>query len=437
MKTILVQTMLIMALFLWGCNIITEASGSFEEMQISGRLQGMSDDDDPNAKYRFFRFHLRQFDTTIGGTFETFDLKSYASFSSMPKQVSTYDGISENYYCSRIDYGYTRDDQVHIVFTDREQRQWIYRAKLGEETLHGSLSRMQFNMSQSIPIDDLDYLLAEDAQYYKENKDQNMDALMNNQIVLSLMDKSSDRSLQCIYYYRKNTVTFSLPETLDLESLCSPSVSHCNNLRLAVIGSIPVMHPKDVFNRKELFSASLDDCDINNRTRTLFLRDNPFTLLRISRDNRIPFIATAILYEDGNGNGSWDREENEKIYAALADQILVFYKNSSDSDEAFSIYGMDENAETLNTPTFTQDTFGSESGWFTFSENIQADPMFDETPNHTTPFYRPVQSVNRIDNMVMRLQAIEGSSLGCYVDPNNNKNLLPRCKRVFPILIQK
>ena len=133
------------------CTQINDVTGSFEESVNSGRIQASGID-----TRRFFRFHLRQFNHEIGGTFESFDMSGYDMFQQVPLYMTNALNL---YYCARIDYGYVRDNTAHIVFTDKEQRQWMVSLDLGNASLSGTIVRVNHNNQANVYLSDADYLM--------------------------------------------------------------------------------------------------------------------------------------------------------------------------------------------------------------------------------------------------------------------------------------
>lgn len=396
---------------LMGCNRIEEATGSFEESPESGRLNVKID-----GNYRFFRFHLRQFDTDIGGTFETFDLPSFKAFSQMPLIM---DKANEDYYCSRIDYGYVRNQDVRIVFTDREQRQWIIDTKLGDERLHGSMLRTKFNHASMMTLHDLDYLLPEDVEYYQAHALDVDDETTVDQMILTQMDKKSDKPLNCIYYQKKSTYRFKLPEALDLSSLCEPSVSQCDNLRLAIVGMPWVRNLSEAYSMKEIFSARLDDCDIDDGMRTVYFRDNPFALLKM--DTQSFFVATAFVYIDEDLNGSWNKLQ-EPVIAALNNQYFVFYDDSDDDDVFHSI--------------FQSEQFSQGPQWYAFTNDVENLLLYDLTSHDSEASFHLISKATSVTGDELTLFDIhldDLDNLGCYFTSDEDQ---VQCSGIMPVMLQ-
>ena len=400
----------LVSLFGAGCDQLNSVNGSFEESMESGRLRY------PAAgveTLRFFRFHLRQFDDAVGGTFETFDMSSYEMFTTVPEFMNNPVSF---YYCARIDYGYVRNNQANIVFTDREQRQWMFQTTLGEENLAGSIRRMDYSDLSGYGRAKVDSLLPEDAAYF------NAEAVTEEQIVLQPMRKDSDKSLECLYYFKTTTLKFQLAESPYMD-YCQPSLSQCRSLKLAIIGMFPLKNKMvDTSLFQEVTTVYLDDYDLGpDRIRTVQLRDNPFVTQHAS-PNSI-FIATAIVYEDLDLNGVWDKS-TEPVWAALNNQALLFYSSSPET----TIYGRSNSLEQFEEPTILAHEWPEEPGWHVFSY---------DTDNSTSESYVAIRKMAPDNASVIPLRPvdiIEDWPRECYLRPTFDGQ--SRCSGIFPVLFQ-
>lgn len=417
MKPITLSLLITSAMLMSGCETIWNADGNFEEAENSGRL--MPEWDVPDNTRRYFRLHLKQFDDTLGGTFETFDLLSFESFTQTPQYM---DRSMMRYYCARIDYGYVRDNNAYISFTDREQRHWNIALDLKTTKPYGRLYRTDSNRVEIFNDND-NTLMPEDVAYLKSDFDPNY------QIVFKSMPQLDSRALECVYYFKNTNIDFILPSSLNLKT-CTPSPKQCRSLRLAIIGT-PVQ-PWSKFNdappTKEILTAQLDSYDIDeNQLRTIALRENP----HIFRPNTSGmFIATAIIYQDADLNGKWDKT-NEPIYAALNNQSIVFYEeqpnetiySSSIDGEQSPILQTEENDEKNNINV----------GWHVYNDiSYPLQPQNTNTRilKKLTPTQTPYLSLNAI-NLEPQDPNIEP---GCYVQPTSPQQI--RCTQWLPILLQ-
>ncbi len=402
------------ALSVSGCDQLNSVNGSFEESMESGRLkypvQG-------GETVRFFRFHLRQFDDAVGGTFETFDLSGYEKFTTVPEFMNN---AVSFYYCARIDYGYVRNNQANIVFTDREQRQWLFQARLGEENLSGSIRRMNFNNLSGEVTAELDSLMPEDAAFLESG------GSPDGQMVLQTMRKDSDKSLECIYYFKTSTLKFHFSDAIPLER-CHPSASRCRSLKLAIVGMFP-HHQLKSFEPtlfQDVTTVYLDNYDVGaDRIRTVHLRDNPFVTQYASPDSI--FIATAVVYEDLDQNGVWNKS-SEPVWAALDHQILVFYGSTPET----AIYGRSSDGVLYEEPIIRAEEMPAEPGWHVFSY----DPDNPETASHAA-----IRKMTPDNATVLSLRPIHMDTslpedmLGCYLKPDSGDKT--QCIGILPVLFE-
>lgn len=403
---------MICALFA-GCEMISEANGSFEESVESMRVSSPVVADIPVK--RFFRFHLRQFGNDVGGTFETFDMSNYTQFNEVPVYM---DNALSLYYCARIDYGYVRNDHVYIVFTDREQRQWTFAASLGDKRLAGSLMRSSQVENRQLGRE---YLLPEDqALLNAQNWDRNLKQKAH-QIVLSRMEDSK-RSLDCLYYFKTLVLRFVLPPGLSLAD-CQPSEQNCRTYKLAIGGMLPGGHtfsPENI-QYQHVLNAYLDDCDIDeSNMRTIRLREDPQ-----KGPNAIAapglFLATAFVYEDLDLDDAWD-PYTEPVLATLSEQALVFVRNVSDS----AIYGSDASGSTFETPVIGTRDLAKSEGWH----------VYDDHNVSTGSPWRVVEKLtyNTLDRLTLTLTNASVPHDGCYMYPADETQM--PCDSVFPVLMQ-
>ena len=413
-KTYLLAAVLSLALA--GCDSIWTVNGSFEESSLSGRIHAPMDKD--NATRRYFRLHLRQFDDTIGGTFESFDLDSMEAFARVPEFMEQ---SMNRYYCSRIDYGYVRDGVAYISLTDREQRHWTMTLNLGDKTLHGGLARTDIHRIE-MPSDD--FLMPEDKAYLRDAEESHHAG--NMQIAFEDMGRLGDRALDCVYYFKSREIDFILPAALNLNTLCHPSPQECRNLRLAIIGiqTQPHIIQNDLPPLQEVMSAYLDSCDVDeNRIRTINLRENPHVFTSHSEGF---FVATAIIYDDFNADKTWDKAD-EPIYAMLDSQSLVFYDRKPESD----VYGFAPDRSVYDKPVIELSNMTEFPGWQAYhdsSENVDNNVYIRVlkrlTPNPSKYLY--FKSINIPGNAQ--------TEPGCYIHPNSPNQ--QECQRLLPILLQ-
>ncbi len=397
--------------FAAGCDQYDDVNGSFQEAVNSPRIEVKLDD----HTYRYFRFHLRQFDDAVSGTFETFDMNSYDLFNQVPILM---DNPLNLYYCARIDYGYIRNNSVHIVIRDKEQRQWTFIAKLGKSALSGEIYRTGHSGIALVGADP-EYMLEEDAAYMSESQ------ANTSHFILESM-KDSDASLKCIYYYRSHNLFVVLPESFPLKD-CMPSAKQCHNFRLAIVGTHPV---RKLFNSSpllinEVLSAYLDSCDLqDNYKRSINLRDNPNTRDGI-RSNY--FIATAVIFEDLNMDGIWNTD-TEPVLASLDAQTLMFYDTIPES----SIYGESPEGETYQAPVLSQSQIDSTTGWHLYNDESETTENlpYIRILKHLTPI-----SGNALSLMPIHLNPEDGKSRGCYLHPQDDSKQIA-CDGILPVLVQ-
>ncbi len=406
--TVLFLTALMSMFLLTSCDVIYDVNGSFEESIESGRLNTTLSDENNR---RYFRFHLRQFEDSIGGTFESFDMSSYDTFRQVPLLMSN---TTYFYYCARIDYGYVRSNTVYVVFTDREQRQWLFKAELGKEKLSGQLSRNQYY--GNIELEGSEYLLPEDAAYITNHQDR------REQLILTKMEKQSDKSLNCAYYFRKTEADIILPSDINYHR-CMPSAQECRSLKLAVIGSPATRRiEQTAHNFQEIQTAYLDDCDISSANmRHIILRDNPFISSSILEGDL--YLATVIIYEDIDLNGSWNKN-TEPILATLDNQTLVFYSSVPES----VIYGKNANGISQELPVMDISNLDEKGGWFLFNDSSEINGMM-----------RMVTRLSNESSDRLYLKSINsaaedyGKQRGCYINPTSDDQTA--CAGVLPILL--
>ena len=397
----------------FGCETISEANGSFEESVESARTSSLEVADIPVK--RFFRFHLRQFGNDVGGTFETFDMSSYAQFAEVPVYMSNPLSL---YYCARIDYGYVRNDHVYVVFTDREQRQWTFAASLGDRRLAGSLMRSSLDEGRQLGTE---YLLPEDRAWLTHGEqDRNLIPKVH-QIVLSRMEDSK-RSLQCMYYFKTLVLHFVLPSQLSLDD-CQPSVQNCRSYKLAIGGMLPSSYefsPENI-QYQSVLNAYLDDCDLEEaNTRTIRLREDPKNVPK-AISNAGLFLATAFVYKDLDQDDEWD-PYSEPVLAALSRKSLLFVREVSDT----AVYGNDATGTTFETPVIGAKDLAKTPGWNVYSDSASSSNMS----------WRIVEKMNLGDvewlNLVLSNE--HAPQDGCYMYPTDPAQL--PCDSVFPVLMQ-
>ena len=207
----------------------------------------------------------------------------------MPETVES---RMSSYYCARIESGYVRNGYVNLYFIDKEQRRWLYTGAISE-TIEGSIHRV--SQSDGSKISSRDYLMPQDAAYYQHSSNS------TKQMVLAKRDKEPTNPLSCIYYYKGVDIDFLIPESV-WNHCNDPAL--CHNLRLAIIGMKPIPNWLDSKDTKpivaEFLSATLSDVDRVGTARTIYMRDTPHVKFRNSSGM---FWATAIVYDDANGNG--------------------------------------------------------------------------------------------------------------------------------------
>ena len=408
LKIILIITSCLAMLCISACTQINEVTGSFEESVNSGRIQASEID-----SRRFFRFHLRQFEHEIGGTFESFDMSGYDMFQQVPLYMTNALNL---YYCARIDYGYVRDNTAHIIFTDKEQRQWMVSLELGNSSLSGTIVRVNHGHQTDAYLSDDAYLMPEDAAF-----NQRMDSSEGlSQIDLVPMSADSDDSLNCIYYYNHLNLKVVLPGSLPLLQ-CEPSPQQCHNYRLSIIGGRPQRRliDLDVLRLSEIHSAYLDDCDIQNgMTRSLILRNDPSVISGVTSEL---FIATAIVYKDENLNGLWD-SDSEPVLAYADDQILMFYANVPQS----AIYGESPDEKTYEMPILSEDQIQTTTGWHVY----EAD--FERTEEKVN--WRIISKLRNTSTDTLTMHDIPNAPQGCYI--SSQDELHPQCQGILPVIIQ-
>lgn len=399
-------------LVLWmcsACNFNRDFNGSFEEARGSGRLFWGAVEDPGLDSYRFFRLHLRQFDNEIGGVFETFDMSSIDAFEQVPTFMEY---AVKNYYCARIELGYVRDHTAHVIFKDREQRRWVISLELGEKTLYGSLSRMKMD-STDLATPKTDYLLPQDVAYFAT-------PWGYSQMIFDVMPESSQRSLECIYYYKNTDIDFTIDERL-LETKCSAPRT-CPNLRLGIVGSPPIAKQSlsSLPELSEIVSATLQDCDFKGQIRTISLRDNPNTS---NQWRNSLFLATAIVYDDVDLNGSWDHS-TDPIYAMIDNGALLF-RHEQTQPVFYGSLPEDISPDTrFDDPVISESDFGPLNGWTACSES--------DYPTSQDSVWR-IPTKLQPSSSAFTLRTIEG---GCLFEKrDDDTRSLPLCTGLLPVLL--
>ena len=421
MNRVIRSILLLLCCLCLGCHSNDDITGSYEEADLSGRHL----DGDVSAggfvwtegtPERYFRFHFRQFGDDIGGTFESFDLSSHELFNQIPTYMENTVSL---YYCARIDYGYVRNNTAYIFFTDREQRQWGLVLNTSQDSPVGVLKRAYFNHIGDVKLDDPDYYLQEDVEYFEKLRQGKMPY---SQIALQKMEKDTKRSLDCVYYYKSRKFDVALPVELTNQLLeCEPSMARCDNIKLAVIGMMPQHRIPNSENVQiqEIITARLDDCDITTeRKRMILLRENPYKI--ISANSSGPYIATVIAYKDKNANDQWDSAE-EPIIAALDKQTLVFYDSVPGT-----MYGNSLSGESYEIPIIHEDKFDDSTGWF----------LFNDESSEQMDIYRVIQKLtpHTSDSLILKTIDVQSEDNGCYLSPDGD--FTSDCRGIIPILLQ-
>lgn len=304
---------LLLGILLWtpACSDPSNFEGAYEEDANSGRLNSAV-----SSTRRYHRLRMLQFDTTLGGIIEYFDVGSFDEFQAQPDYVTS---PLQYYHCYRIDSGYVRSNTLYVHYTDPLQQRWQFRFEhdpAKDSIISGTISRLAYNdrviemtgESEDTP------LLEEDMAWYHSG-------LKNThpQISMTEIKGNGKHELDCVGYYRDHTFYVSLPEEIVSGELCSPSPNRCDNLRLGVI--LTRQDGNSVIAR-EYLTARLDayDVDPEQLTRKVRLRELP-EIYANSMGN-VAF-ATVFIYEDSDHNGHWT-ETTDRILASLKDSILVF-----------------------------------------------------------------------------------------------------------------
>lgn len=413
-----------------GCDTEYDCTGSYEESIYSGRHL----DGDASAALvwnygpteRYFRFHLRQFDNDIGGTFETFDLDSRELFTQIPTYM---ENPVSMYYCARIDYGYVRNHTAYVIFTDREQRQWALILDIAKDPPSGELRRANLNRVLNFFYDS-EYYLSEDREYFEKVEQKTMPY---GQIALERMDKDTERSLNCVYYYKNRKFDVILPNELirllnqtPENDGCDPDQANCENYKLAVIGMMPHhrIPGEDIVPFQEVMSARLDNCDLMTvGKRTIYLRENPFNIL--ATNNSQPFFATLIAYKDVNRNNHWD-SAYDPVLAVLDNQTLVFYDHLPGT-----MYGNGLGNAAYQVPVISEGQLDPSTGWFAFSDDSK----------EQSGIYRIIQNLipQTADTLILKYintshSGASDSVGGCNLPPTEAQE--PYCRGLVPILLQ-
>ena len=382
------------------CENDTHVDGAYEESPDSGRILNHYPEIQQHFdNYRFFRFYLRQYGDDVGGIFETFDLPSYFEFSQMPEAVES---RMSSYYCARIESGYVRNGYVNLYFIDKEQRRWLYTGAISE-TIEGSIHRV--SQSDGSKISSRDYLMPQDAAYYQHSSNS------TKQMVLAKRDKEPTNPLSCIYYYKGVDIDFLIPESV-WNHCNDPAL--CHNLRLAIIGMKPIPNWLDSKDTKpivaEFLSATLSDVDRVGTARTIYMRDTPHVKFRNSSGM---FWATAIVYDDANGNGIWDHDEI--IYAGMQDSLLLFLDESSPATYLAQRPNTDSHAlYYLYRPKEAQ------LGWQVVGEK---DQIVDNSA------FRAITSLDEIRSLAAL--STWNDDKGCVFEPSNDDNTAI-CRGMLP-----
>ena len=157
--------------------------------------------------------------------------------------------------------------------------------------------------------------------------------------------------------------------------------------------------------------------------RNINLRDNPNIS---SNANSDLFIATAIVYEDLNSNGSWDAS-SEPILASLDNQSILFFNTVSESP----IYGESPNGTTYQAPILSGQQLPEEPGYHLYNDESDpaSDTSFMRVLKHLTPAASNVLSLKSI-----HLDAAPDQERGCYLHPQGSHQV--SCNNLIPILVQ-
>ncbi len=303
------------SLFVQACSDSSNFEGSYEEDEVSGRLLS-----DVSAMRRYHRMQLLQFDTTLGGIIEYFEVGSFDEFKALPEYILT---PLQYYHCYRVDAGYVRSDTLYVNYTDSLQQRWQFRLAHHPDkysVIQGSVSRLAYNdRIVETTSDQAGMLLEEDQAWLNSDLKERY-----AQISMTERKETVNNGLNCVGYYRDHSFYVTLPEEIVSGSLCVPSAERCNNLRLGII--LTRLDGTNIMTQ-EYLTSRLDayDIDPEHSRRKLRLREMP-ELYATSNGNIA--IATVIVYIDNDENGRWTEAE-DPIVAALRDSVLVFAPEKS------------------------------------------------------------------------------------------------------------
>lgn len=304
-------------LFLLACHDSSYFGGAYEENENSGRLLSQV----PSTR-RYHRLRMRQFDTTVGGIVEYFDVGSFEEFQAQPEYVTS---ALQYHHCYRLDSGYVRSDTLYVTYTDLFQQRWQLRLEHDAShgsMIYGSLSRLSYNdrvIDQVSSEDDMPFL-EEDKAWFE---DSDLKALFP-QIAMSEIRENGKQDLSCMNYYRDHTFYVSLPEEIADGRMCVPSAKRCDNLRLGVLLT---RLDGDAVLTDEYMTARLDAYDIDPEQSRRKLRFRELPNLYANSLGNVAF-ATIIIYEDRDNSGHWTASE-DPILAGLRDEVLVFAPEKS------------------------------------------------------------------------------------------------------------
>ena len=303
------------SLFAQACSDSSNFEGAYEEDDASGRLLSEVD-----STRRYGRMQLLQFDTTLGGIIEYFEVGSFDEFKALPDDIST---PLQYHHCYRVDAGYVRADTLYVNYTDSLQQRWQFRLAHHADkysVIQGTVSRLAYNDRVVEINSEQDGMLLEEDQAWLNSDLKNRYA----QISMTERKDTVNNTLDCLGYYRDHTFYVTLPDEIASGKFCSPSAERCNNLRLGII--LTRLDGTNIVTQ-EYLTSRLDayDIDPEHARRKLRLREMP-DLYATSNGNIA--IATVIVYVDNDENGHWTEAE-DTILAGLRNSVLIFAPEKS------------------------------------------------------------------------------------------------------------
>lgn len=318
------------------CFARNAAEGHFIEAEQSGRYSTYSTSNELD-RIHLFRLNLRQFDEDIGGTVELFRVGRYATFELEPKVITN---PAQNYFCTRLDRGISKGDEMTAEYRDQLNRRWRFVARIVDdgEQLEGKLERLAANgevveVNEEAALSRI--LLPEDERYYREEG-----SIDFGQLRFQRQSESvNEEQLDCALLELSNPIELVLPPEL-LGELQDRRVRAAIVMTKAEVSS-DVDNPLRGIFRKEFISAAMEPFDVLDDTRSILLRRKPELLVDTPRGIG---LATVVLFEDlpspegscsnGDCNDRWDNllddQTNEPVLGYVPNKVLIYNEDTEE-----------------------------------------------------------------------------------------------------------